>query len=151
MSDEKHSLHPAQSPHVHREFTGVALAPRSPESRIWNHPLAFLAAGTLGATFLNTSPGVPDGAGGVFFLLAIALALASTVNGFVWRISRTKALEEALWVARQSGYRIDANTGGQLKWLDADGRIKVAYLISNRGNWDVVMRSDLVYAQAKVS
>lgn len=54
-------------------------------------------------------------------------------------------------MARQSGYRIDANEGGQLKWLDSDGRIKVAYLISDRGSWDVVLRSDLVYAQAKVS
>ena len=151
MSDEKHSLHPARNPHVHRVFTDVAMAPRSPESRIWNHPLVFLVAGTLGATFLNTAPEVPAGAGGMFFLLAIALAAASVINGFMWRISRTKALDEAVWVARQSGYRIDANEGGQLKWLDSDGRIKVAYLISDRGSWDVVLRSDLVYAQAKVS
>lgn len=73
------------------------------------------------------------------------------VNGFMRRIRRIKALDEAVWVAPQSGYWIDANEGGQLKWLDSDGRIEVAYLISDRGSWDVTLRSDLVYAQAKVA
>ncbi|MUN63408.1 hypothetical protein GMA12_09690 [Kocuria sediminis] len=43
------------------------------------------------------------------------------------------------------------NEGGQLKRVNADGRIKVAYLINDRGSWDVALRSDLVYAQAKVA
>ncbi|WP_144827693.1 hypothetical protein [Kocuria rhizophila] len=46
---------------------------------------------------------------------------------------------------RWRGSRINANEGGQLKWLGADGRIKVAYLIGDRGSWHVVLCSDLVY------
>ncbi|WP_313362276.1 hypothetical protein [Kocuria sp.] len=81
----------------------------------------------------------------MFLLLAIVLAATSVINGYMWRISRAKALDEAVSVARQPGCRIDANEGGQLKWLGADGRIKVAYLIGDRGSWYVVLCSDLVY------
>ena len=62
MSDQL-ALRPDQpGSGTHRTFTDVALAPRSPQARIWNHPLVFLVVGTLGATFLNSAPEVPAGA-----------------------------------------------------------------------------------------
>lgn len=132
-----------------RVFSAVSAAPLSPAPRAWNHPLAAMGLGLLGSILLNTTPGVPPTAGIWLFVLMLATAAACAVNRYCWSVSRVRAAEESVWVARQSGYRFDGDAQ-VLRWLDTDGLVKVARLVPGRGVWSLQLQ-DAVYAQAKVS
>lgn len=130
-----------------RVLPAVAATPLSPAPRAWNHPLAAMATGLLGSILLNTTFGVPPRAGVMFFASLIVVAACSALNRYCWQVSKVKAAGEAVWVARQCGYRFDGDAKA-LRWLDdSDGLVKVARLVAGGGVWDLQLQ-DAVYAQA---
>lgn len=58
-----------------------------------------------------------------------------------------KAAEEAIWVARQSGYRIDGDAQ-QLRWMDENGVVRAADICPDRaGGWELQLQG-MTFARA---
>lgn len=136
-------------PAPRRVFAAVAFTPASPSPRAWNHPLAAMATGLFGSLLLNTTEGAPATAGILFFASMLVVAAVCALNRYCWSVSKVKAADEAVWVARQSGYRFDGDAQA-LRWLDADGVVRVARLMPFRGAWDLQLQ-DAGYAQAQAA
>lgn len=119
-----------------RVFTGVAPGPGGPVPRWWNHPVTvmYLAVLCAAACF------VASGLYGVVALAAgVLLATVAEANQRRWVTSRTHAVGEAVWVATQSGYRVEA-TDGRFQWGDGDQR-RVATLDYRAGGWQLSLQA----------
>ena len=77
---------------------------------------------------------------GVFIgLFGFAIAVLSLVSRWWWWAdSRERAVAEGVWVARQSGYRADAD-GDHLRWLDQDGKVKRATIVLGDRGWNLML------------
>lgn len=122
-----------------RVFHGVAPTPRTPAPQRWNHPVGILLAVMGFAVMLTFIPALPPMSGVFTGLVGFVLAVLSVISRWWWWAdSRERAVAEAVWVARQSGYRIDAD-GDQLRWLDQDGRVKRAAVVRGDGGWSLML------------
>ncbi|MCG2624329.1 hypothetical protein LVY72_20775 [Arthrobacter sp. I2-34] len=122
-----------------RVFRDVAPTPRTPAPQRWNHPVGVLLAMMGLAVLITFVPVLPPTFGLFTGLAGFVLAVLSMVSRWWWWAdSRERAVAEAVWVARQSGYRIDAD-GGQLRWLDQDGRVKRAAVVRGDGGWNLML------------
>lgn len=121
-----------------RVFPAVARTPRSMEPRRWNNPARVLFFGMPLSVGLTWIPWLPPALGVLVMLLALAVATWSALGCFAWPESRTKALMEGAWVARQCGYRAGVH-GDELIWVDPAGALKHADVVRGNSGWDLVL------------
>lgn len=116
-----------------RVFDDVADTPRTPAPRWWNHPVAIMSVAMISAITVFACPYLPPLSGLVLAVTGVAMASGAEVNRTWWSTSRVRAAEEAVWVADQCGYALEA-AGGELHW-NGGGRQKVALLDHHGGGW----------------
>ena len=84
-------------------------------------------------------PVLPPMSGVFTGLSGFAIAVLSLVSRWWWWAdSRERAVAEGVWVARQSGYRADAD-GDHLRWLDQDGKVKRATIVRGDRCWNLML------------
>jgi hypothetical protein len=122
-----------------RVFPDVARTPRTPAPRRWNHPVGLLLAAMACAVAFTFIPVLPPLSGAFTGLFGFAVAVLSVLSRWWWWAdSRERAVAEGVWVARQSGYRADAD-GDHLRWLDQDGRVKRATIVLGDRGWNLML------------
>jgi len=121
-----------------RVFPAVARTPRLPEPSRWTNPMAtllvtmFVSVGLTWIPWLHPLTGVA--VMGIGLLLTVVLAIAH----LSWPDSRDEAAVEAVWVARQSGYRAGLQSG-ELRWVDQDGLVRTGHMVRGADGWDLVL------------
>jgi hypothetical protein len=128
-------------PALVRVFPNVAPTPPTPAPRRWNHPVGLLLTAMACAVALTFIPVLPPLSGVVIALFGFVVAVLSVVSRWWWWAdSRERAVAEGVWVARQSGYRADAD-GDHLRWLDQDGKVKRATVVLGDRGWNLMLYS----------
>lgn len=94
---------------------------------------AFMVCAALVFTF----PGLPALSGLLVAVSGVALASLAELDRGRWSAGRARAVGEAVWIADQCGYQVEA-VGGALQWNDA-GRAMVARLDHRGGGWHLVL------------
>jgi hypothetical protein len=91
------------------------------------------------AVALASIPVLPPLSGVFTGLFGFVIAVMSLVSRWWWWAdSRERAVAEGVWVARQSGYRADAD-GDHLRWLDQDGKVKRATIVLGDRGWNLML------------
>lgn len=116
-----------------RVFADVALTPRVPAPRWWNHPVTFMFVSVVCAALFFTSPALPVLSGLLAVVSGVALASLAEVTRGRWAASRSRAVEESVWIADQCGYQVES-VGESLRWRSED-RSMVARLEHRGGGW----------------
>jgi len=89
------------------------------------------------AALVFTIPGLPVLSGLLVAVSGVALASLAEMNRGRWSASRSRALEESMWIADQCGYEVET-VGETLRWRD-DDRSMVAELDHRGGGWHLAL------------
>lgn len=120
-----------------RVFADVALTPRAPAPRWWNHPVTIMFVSVICAALFFTAPALPVLSGLLAVVSGVALSSLAEVARGRWAASRSRAVEESVWIADQCGHQVEA-VDGALRWKSED-RSMAACLEHRGGGWHLLL------------